>query len=104
MHQPSKPGPQPSQEGSRAEACVTQFGKADNDSVGMTAYAALAGQHYSSYRAECLGALLAIAASGPCHIGIDNAACVRTCNQLLELAAALPANADVYSTQVLQKQ
>ena len=61
-------------------------------------------QHYSSYRTECLGALLAISADGPCNIGIDNASCIKSCKHLWHLAVHAPIDQDVDSKAIRQAQ
>ena len=77
---------------------------ADGDKELTMLYIGLAGQHHSSYRAECLGALIAIAGPGACNIGIDNASCAKTCKQLHTLAMELNIDDDLNSKRVLQMQ
>ena len=45
-----------------------------------------------------LGVLLAIAADGPCNIGIDKSSCIKTCRHLWHLVAHAPPKAGIHGT------
>ena len=81
-----------------------QYGKNIQSKEGMRIAAGLCGHFHSSYRVECFGTILALAAEGPCNIGIDNEACVSTAKQLHELAKKLPLGTSIDSKTTLHHQ
>ena len=80
--------------------CMRQFGPVSSDEHGITVSTCIAGHSDSSYRSEGIGAIVALAKPGPAHVGIDNAACLNTACQLLELAQHIPPHADLDSKTV----
>ena len=68
---------------------LKQYGTIQCISTGITVAAGLTGQTGSSTRLELLGAIVAITHDGPCHVGVDNSACLKIVNELINLAGAL---------------
>ena len=88
----------------RPDARTDQFGNTKHDAHGTAVTAALLGATGSSTRSEFYCTIIATCHKGALHLGIDNSTCLRTLQQLINLAHHIRTNANLESVAVRRLQ